>query len=286
MNQPIQDTFLDGSVNVHDVPADSPANDYPTPLDPLVPVDEPLRPSGAEQARTILAGASVGTLASLTADGSPWASVVQYAVMHDGTPVLSVSTLALHGRNLQADQRASLAVAAPVSEGRDPGDSGRVTVAGWVEEPEGEERERAEAAYYKAVPAAEIYNEFGDFNLWALRIERIRWVGGFGRMASAQPSAYAAAQPDPVADAASYAVRHMNEDHADALLAMARAFTGHTDAVAATALRADRYGLDLGVETPRGKTPARVNFLEPVVERDGLRKATVDLTKRAYEIAG
>jgi hypothetical protein len=75
----------------------------------------------------------------------------------------------------------------------------------------------------------------------------------------------------------------MNEDHADALLAMAQAFTGHTDATAAKALRADRYGLDLGLETPRGKTPARVNFIERVETADGLRKATVDLTKASRE---
>ncbi|MFT4049867.1 MAG: pyridoxamine 5'-phosphate oxidase, partial [Solirubrobacterales bacterium] len=60
----------------------------------------------------------------------------------------------------------------------------------------------------------------------------------------------------------------------------------HTDATSATALRADRYGLDLALETERGKTPGRVNFVERVESADGLRKATVDLTKAAREKLG
>jgi putative heme iron utilization protein len=275
------DTFLDREPSAHQVPADSPANDYPTPIEPLEAVDEPRRATAAEQARTILAGDSVATLASLTSDGSPWASVVQYGVTDNGTPVLSVSRLALHGRNLAADARASIAVAAPVPEGQDPGDSGRVSIAGFVEEPVGEEREAAIAAYYAAVPTAEIYNDFGDFTLYVLRIETVRWVGGFGRMASTSAEVFAAAEPDPVAPHAEFAVKHLNEDHADSLLLMAQAFTGHTDATGATALRADRYGLDLGIVTPRGKTPARVPFAEPIDAPDGLRAATVELAKRA-----
>jgi hypothetical protein len=197
--------------------------------------------------------------------------------------VLSLSTLALHGRNLKADARASLAVAAPVPDGHDPGDCGRVSLSGRVEEPVGDERAAAERAFFAAVPSSEVYTAFGDFTLYLLRIENVRWVGGFGRMASVSAESFHAAEVDPTARGADYAVRHMNEDHADALLLMARAFTGQTDATAAKALRADRYGMDLGLETPRGKTPARVEFGEPVAEPDGLRAAVVELTRRARE---
>lgn len=279
----VAETFLPREPSAHQVPDNSPANDYPMPIDPLVQVDEPQTLSAAEQARTIVANDSVATLATLTEDGAPWASVVQYAVTSDGTPVLSLSKLALHGRNLAADPRASLAMAGPVPEGHDPGDSGRVSLAGEVEEPTGDERAEAERAYFDAIPASEIYTEFGDFTLYVLRLKTVRWVGGFGRMASSSPAIYREAEVDPVAGSADYACKHMNEDHADALLAMAQAFTGHTDATAAKALRADRYGLDLGLETPRGKTPARVNFIERVETADGLRKATVDLTKASRE---
>lgn len=286
MAETTQTPFIPRDMGGHKVPENSAALDYPTPLEPLTDVGELQRLSAADQARTIVAGDNVCTLASLTAEGDPWASVVQYAVLEDGSPVMSLSKLALHGRNLAADPRASIALAGPVPEGHDPGDSGRVTLAGHVVEPEGEELEAAKRAYFDAIPWSETYTDFGDFTLYVLRIEKVRWVGGFGRMNSSTPEQYAAGEVDPTAAHADYAVKHMNEDHADALLAMAQAFSGHTDATEATALRADRYGMDLALVTPRGKTPARVNFLERIESADGLRAATVDLTKAARQQLG
>jgi putative heme iron utilization protein len=260
---------------------DSAAIDLPMPLDPLVDVAQARRPSAAEEARTIVAGSIVGTLASLTSAGDPWASVVTYGQLGDGTPVLCVSRLALHGRNLVDDQRASLAVSAPVADGEDPSDVGRVTLAGRVEQPLGEELEAARAAYHAAVSSGESFTDWDDFTFWVLRAEHVRWVGGFGRMASTDLDRYLAAEPDPVAPQAAFAVEHLNEDHADALLEMARAIAGHTDATAATCLRADRYGLDLDVHTPRGRALARVGFAAPCTAPDGLRAATVELAKRS-----
>lgn len=273
--------YMPREAGAHSVEPGSPAAAATTPVQPLSEVPEPRRLSAAEHARTILAGESVATLATLTEDGGPWASVVQYAVTADGTPVLILSTLALHGRNLQKDPRASLAVAGPVPEGHDPGDSGRVTLAGRVEQPTGDELEAAKQAYFALTPSAELYTQFGDFTVYVLRLETVRWVGGFGRMASTSPAGYREAEVDPTASGADYAVRHMNADHKDALAMMAKAFTGHTDASGAFALRADRYGMDLGIDTPRGKANGRVEFGEPVNEADGLRAAVIELTKRA-----
>ncbi len=272
--------LLDISGNPHAVPSGSPAEDLPGPLEPLAEVPDPPRRTAAEEARTILAAGSVATLATLTEAGDPWASVVTYGLL-DGAPVLCVSRLAQHGRNLTVDSRASIAVCAPVPDGVDPSDSGRVTLAGSVEQPAGEELEAARNAYRAAVRSAEVFGDFGDFTFWLLRVRRIRWVGGFGRMASVDVDKYVAAEPDPVAGQADYATRHLNDDHAEALLDMARGAAGHTDAISARCLRADRYGLDLAVETARGPTFARVAFAEPVVAHDGLRAATVELARRS-----
>ncbi len=281
-----QAPFIPRDMGGHQVPDGSAALDYPTPLAPLEDIGDQPRLSAADQARTIVANDDVCVLASLTADGDPWASVVQYAVLDDGSPVMSLSKLALHGRNLAGDPRASIALAGPVPTGHDIGDSGRVTLAGRVAEPEGEEREAAKAAYFAAVPWSDTYTDFGDFTLYVLRVEKVRWVGGFGRMNSSTADQYHAAEIDPTAGQADHAVVHMNEDHPDALLAMAQAFSGHSDASTAKALRADRYGLDLALETRRGKTPGRVSFLERVEHEGGLRKATVDLTRAAREKLG
>ena len=261
--------------------AGAPLDEFPLPIAPLVEVPAARRPSAAEEARTLVAGSTVGTLASLTADGSPWASVVTYGQLDDGTPVLCVSRLAQHGRNLLADARASLAISAPVPAGDDASDSARVTLAGFVEQPRADELSAVRAAYEAAVPSAAVFSTFDDFTFWLLRVGRVRWVGGFGRMASADAESYAAAAPDPVAPQAEFAVAHLNADHSDALLDMARAVAGHTDATAASCLRADRYGLDLDVATPRGRASARVGFARPATASDGLRAATVELARRA-----
>jgi heme iron utilization protein len=93
------------------------------------------RPLAAEEARTIVASNTTGTLATLGASGDPWASFVTYGLLA-GAPVLCLSTLAEHGRNLLADPRASIAIVSPSSD-PNPQSWGRVTLAGAVERPVG-----------------------------------------------------------------------------------------------------------------------------------------------------
>jgi len=255
------------------------APEAPAPLRP--PAAPPARRrSAAEEARTLVAGATQGVVASLSADGAPWGSVVTFGALADGAPVLLVSLMAEHTRNLEADARASLVVAEPPND-ENPLDRGRVTLAGRAVQPAGEERAAARAAHLAAMPSAELYVDFDDFRLFVLQIERVRWVGGYGRMDSVDAAEYAGAAPDPVAPYADGAVRHLDSDHADALLEMARALAGFTDATGARCLGADRYGLDLEVATPRGTARPRVGFLSPVDAADGLRRASVELARRA-----
>ena len=194
--------------------------------------------------------------------------------------------MAEHGRNLHREPRASLCVVDPHGDG-DPLDRGRVTLAGRAVEPSGDERDAAIAAYEAAIPSAQGITAFRDFTLWVLRVDRVRWVGGFARMDSLDGAAYAAGRVDPTAASGPRAAAHMTEDHADALLLMARHLGGYDDATQADCLRADRLGLDLWVTTPRGSAAVRVGFATPADELDGgLREAAVALTRRARAAAG
>lgn len=236
-------------------------------------------PSAAEAARTIAAATNAATLATVTPDGDPWASLVAYGLLA-GTPDLCVSNLAEHGRNLAADPRASMSIVA-ANDDNDPLAGSRVTLAGVVTHPLAAELGAARQAYLDAVPAAHAYLDFSDFTLWLLKVQRVRWVGGYGRMDSATGEQYDAASPDPVALVSARARAHLNADHADALVAMARAFGGYPDADAAVCTGIDRYGLDLRVETPRGMGYTRVGFGAPLSSADELRAASVDLVERA-----
>jgi heme iron utilization protein len=267
--------WKDGGMTVdHGAPGDGPS--VPP---PLAPVLCPARPSAAEEARTVAASVNTATLASLAADGSPWASLVTYG-LSAGQPVLCVSRLAEHGRNLAADGRASLAVVAP-DPPADPLAGARITLAGVVERPVGGEAVAAREAYLAAVAAGRMYIDYSDFSLWVLRVRRVRWVGGYGRMDSASAEEYAAAEPDPVIPVAARAVAHLNDDHAEALLAMARRLGGYPDATGASCERADRYGLDLRVVTPRGVARTRVGYAERIDAVEELRAATVELARRS-----
>lgn len=263
---------------------DAPAEVLAVPQ-PLVDAPPARRRTPAEEARALVQTSKLATLSTLTQEGDPWGSLVAYATIDGGQPVLMVSTLAEHGRNLLADPRASLMIASEEHVGNDPLNSGRVTLLGRCEKPQDEEAERALAAFHAAVPTSKFYSGFGDFALWVLRVERVRWVGGYGRMDSADAASYAAAEDDPVAPSAAYAVKHLNEDHDDALLEIAQKVAGYTDATAARCDRADRYGLDLTVTTPRGKAPTRVAFPEACTTPDGLRAASVALVKLARATA-
>ena len=62
---------------------------------------------------------------------------------------------------------------------------------------------------------------------------------------------------------------------------MTRAFGGFPDATVARCTGADRYGLDLHVDTPRGQAVTRVGYPQPLDGIGELRSATVELTRRA-----
>jgi len=247
---------------------------------PLGDVPDVPRPSAAEEARTLVASTTVAALATLSDDGTPWSSLVRFATLPEGAPVLVVSTMAEHGRNLVREPRASLCVAAG-GDG-DPLDRGRVTVAGAVRRPADD---AALAAYEAAVPSARGMAAYTDFSVWVLDVDRVRWVGGFARMDTVSAADYAAARPDPVAPAAAAALSHLNADHADALLDIARALTGHPDATHASATALDRYGIGLRVTTPRGPASARAAWDAPLTSPDELRAASVELVDRARAAA-
>jgi putative heme iron utilization protein len=249
---------------------------------PLGVVGSAPRLSAAEEARTLVAATNVAALATLTDDGDPWASLVTYGTRDDGAPVLCLSHLAEHGRNLARDPRASLVIT-QVDSPPDPLAGARVTLAGRAERPaDPTALAAARAAHLASVPAASAYLDFSDFSLWVLRVERVRWVGGYGRMDSASGTAYAAAAPDPVAIHASRAIVHLNDDHADALLVIAHALGGYPDATAAKCSGIDRHGIDLALDTPRGHAPSRVAFPTALTDSSQLRAATVELTLRAH----
>jgi putative heme iron utilization protein len=238
------------------------------------------RRTPAEEARTMVSTVTVGYLATVSEDGAPWCSLVVHGPTKDGNPVLLVSTMAEHGRNLLADPRASLAINDPSAPG-DPLDRPRITLAGTCVQPEGAARDVAFDAHVAAIPGAQLYAGWDDFTLWVLEVERVRWVGGFARMRTIGAAEYRYAEPDPTAAIAPKAIAHLNKDHTDGLLAIARELAGARGAVSAYCTGIDRYGIDLSCTGAGQSAAVRALFEDPLEQAADVRPATVELVKRA-----
>lgn len=225
---------------------------------------------------------TVGHLATIDAAGQPWCSLVAYGPMADGNPVILVSRLAIDGRNLGGDQRASLAIHDPSAPG-DPLDRPRVTLAGRGVQPQGERAEEALDAHVAAIPGAGLYAGWDEFALWVLEVEHVHCVGGFYRTDTIGCDDYRSAEPDPTAPIAAKLAEQLNKGYAEGLLAIAREFAGARGAVSAVCTGIDRYGIDLSCTGAGQSAPARVLFDEPLTKAGDARPAAVGLFARATD---
>ena len=132
------------------------------------------------EARHLLRTVRSGALATLTPDGDPYASLVTVATLPDGSPVLPLSTLAVHTQHLLADPRCSLLLDR-AGKG-DPLTHPRLTVTARAMRATDEERTAWRTRFLRRHPKAEIYVDFGDFSFWRLDLTGARIIGGFGRI--------------------------------------------------------------------------------------------------------
>ena len=240
-------------------------------------------PSHAVLTRTLLGDGGYGSLGTLTETGHPYGSLVAYAVLGDGTPLMCISDMAEHTRNARTDPRAGLLVTAPEGAGAgDRLDEPRVSMVGELlpYAPSAEERQR----YLDAHPTAAGYIDFADFGWWRLAVRAARFVGGFGSMSWVAGDELATAVPDPVIPGSGPAVEHMNDDHREASLDMARHLAGLPDASDAVVASIDSIGVTLHVTTPAGPRVARLAYLAgPVGDFVTMRDAVVALAVHAKE---
>lgn len=228
-------------------------------------------------ARHVLRIAATGSLGTLDEEGAPFTSLVTVATAPSGAPLMLLSDLALHTRNLKRDPRASLLLVAPGGEGGDPLAGARLTLSGTVARDEdGNDRRRFVARHEEAAG----YAGFADFALYRLDLTRAHLVGGFGRIVALAPADLLAdmSGAGQLVAAEAGAVEHMNDDHRDALRLYATVLLGLPDGAWA-ATGADPDGLDLRAGALRGRLP----FPERVATAADLRRVLVELAKAARD---
>ena len=214
-------------------------------------------------------------------EGFPYGSLVTVAIDAVGRPLMLLSTLAEHTGNLLARRETSILISEPVGTHAEPLALGRVTILGATTAVPDAERAAVRDAFLAAQPSASYYVDFRDFAFYRLEPTALRYVGGFGRMSWVTPEDYRAAEPDPLAGSSVGILAHMNEDHGDSVLAYARVLGGVGEATSATMTAVDRYGFELAVKTPERTRAVRLAFDVPVTTSDEVRRAMIDLVKRA-----
>jgi hypothetical protein len=230
------------------------------------------------EARRLIRGAASATLATV-AEGQPFASLVTPAAAPDLSPLLWLSTLSEHTRQLKAEPRCALLFTGE-AETANPQTAPRVTLTGLAEPvPEAEVR-ALKARWLARHPYAALYADFADFSLWRIRPGGALLVGGFARATRLR---LAELLPDPAAVAALSAAEteilsHVNADHADAVSAIADGLLGGgPGAWQLVAVDTDGCDLALGDSVLRHPWPA------PVSDANGVRKALIVAARNARE---
>ena len=238
-------------------------------------------PTPAQISRQLIRACDRATLATAQADttgltdtnGWPYGSLVLTMADHDASPVLLLSDLAEHSKNLAVDNRLSLLFDATAGLD-DPLTGARVTVLGTAEETTDP---RLRARYIARHPSAEGYAGFADFRFYRLHVARAHLVAGFGAIHWVDANALLwHGESAALMAHESDIVDHMNTDHADALdLYANRLLDLSGNGWRMTGI--DPEGCDL---RHRGRV-ARLSFPAPVHDADTARQALVAAVKLA-----
>ncbi|MGA8489198.1 MAG: DUF2470 domain-containing protein [Terriglobales bacterium] len=250
----------------------------PATAQPSVP-----EPSFPERARTLMYLGRIGSLSTLSRKqpGFPFGSVMPYGLDDRGRPIFLISTMAMHTQNLQADPRAGLLVTQGDASG-DPLGASRVTLVGNALPLPKSDVPAARQLYLQRYDNSKYWVDFEDFSFYRMDVVDVYYVGGFGVMGWVSASEYDRAQPDPLADATGEIIEHMNADHRDALILIARAFAG-IDSQEAAMTSVDRLGFQVRLKTPDGMRGTRVAFLREVHNPKEARDVLVEMVQQARQ---
>ena len=219
-------------------------------------------------ARTLLLQESFGVLSTVSIDlpGYPFGSVTPYCTDRMCRPIIYISHIAQHTKNILADSRVSLTIVEK-RESDDVQAQGRVTCiadARQVARGDDDVRER----YFRYFPSARQYQDTHDFEFFRLELVRVRFIGGFGQIFWVEPSEFMTANPFSRTEE-NRILQHMNNDHLDAL----SRYVGGGPAQMA--------GIDgEGCDVLRTGKKVRIPFTTPVTNLEEARKALVEMARR------
>ena len=246
------------------------------PVSPQLP-----EPTHAERIRTLVSLVPFGTLSTLSRKhpGFPFGSLMPFALDSSGRPIFLISNMAMHTQNLKTDSRCSLFVGQAGADGDALG-AARATLIGNAEPVPENDLVGVREKYLARHKNSHYWVDFSDFSFFRLQPIDLYYVGGFGVMGWVEALDYERAAPDPLGEAAPGILAHMNADHIDSMILLARSHAG-IEANDATMTSVDRLGFSLRLNTGDGVKGARVNFLREVTTPQDTRVVLVEMVRQA-----
>lgn len=228
----------------------------------------------AQAAKKLLREGRSGALATLMpGTGDPYCSLVNVATDPSGRPLLLLSKLALHTKNILADARVSLML--DERKAGDPLEGARVMLTGTAA---ADDDLKVRHAYLRRHPEAEMFAGFADFSFYRMEIKRAHLVAGFGRIVDLAPSDILIdmSEAQTLVEAEEEAITHMNADHAEACRLYATRLLGGADGDWRC------VGIDPeGIELQQGRTALRLDFPQRVTGPGPLRAVLKQLADGA-----
>jgi heme oxygenase (biliverdin-IX-beta and delta-forming) len=227
-------------------------------------------------AKKLLREGRSGALATLMLNnGDPYCSLVNVATDASGAPLMLLSTLAIHTKNLLADSRISLML--DERKAGDPLQGARVMLMGTAAR-----RGDVRTAYLRRQTEAEQFVNFADFLFFKMDVLRVHLVAGFGRIVDLAPQDMLTDISDAQAliEAEGDAIAHMNNDHAEACRLYATKLLGAPDGDWRC------VGIDPeGIELQNGRAALRLFFPQRVTAPGPLRAVLKQLADKARELS-
>jgi putative heme iron utilization protein len=232
-------------------------------------------------AKSLLRRSRQGALATLMASsGDPYCSLVNTASHADGSPILLISRLALHTRNILADSRVSLMLDER-AEG-DPLEGSRIMLAGRAVEAADDDAVILRRRYLNAHPSAETFVNFEDFSFFRIRPNGAHLVAGFGRIVDLRPEQFLTdiSGCGALLEAEQGVIEHMNADHRDTMNIYATRLLG-AEAADWHCTGCDPDGIDMQA----GAVTLRLDFPRRIVTAAALRQVLKELADQACAAA-
>lgn len=235
----------------------------------------------ASEARKFLRSTHSGLLSTISSkhEGYPFGSVAPFVLGHDCQPVILISNIAEHTKNISSNPKVSLLVFAGTD---DLQANARLTLLGEAVKIEKDDQHLRDR-YLRYLPQAASYFDMHDFAFYRIQIAQIRYIGGFGKMGWMLPSDLfdtAITTNSALESQETAIVEHMNTDHADSLIAYCKHF--HQFAASdAKMLGIDADGFDVKAISDEQSKILRFEFEQPIHDAQSARAALVQMSKLA-----